>query len=76
MLHFFHVGFIAATLTLHDCEYLGPLTAGRQRDEDCKRKFVQINNYIKSLSLVMNGINLIQLVKEKCSALFSKQLLI
>ena len=44
---------------------------GRQRDEDGKRKFVQINNYIKSLSFVMNGINLILLEKKKCWALFS-----
>ena len=49
----------------------GPYAVGRQRDDDGETKFVQINNYIKGFSFVMNGINLIQLEKKKCEALFS-----
>ena len=61
---------------LPQCSHQGPYAVGRQRDEDGEIKFVQKNNYIKSWSFVMNGINLIQLEKKKCDALFSKQLLI
>ena len=42
-------------------------------DKDGKELF-QLSNSIKILSFVMNGINLIQLVKKKCVALFSKHL--
>ena len=69
-------GTLTNTVILH-CEgrQRRPLAAGRQRDEDRKRKFDQINNSIKSLSFVINGINLIQLEMKKCEALFSKVVL-
>ena len=61
-------------MMVYQTEHYGPCAEGGQRDEDDKRKFVQINNYIKSLSFLMNGVNLIQLEKKKCGALCSKQL--
>ena len=50
---------IIRDLTLYD---------GNAIDDEGESKFVQINNYIKSLSFVMNGINLIQLERKKCEA--------
>ena len=46
-------------------------TRRRRQSKICSNK-----NSIKSLSFVMNGINLIELEKKKCMALSSKQLLV